>query len=1584
VLRSYVRVPPGEDAPAAWGGLVSKHLLRAMGCGVLVLACGAAFASVVPRRVSRFDRAAVPDPAWRIGVAAETPDALPGYDAERAGWAAFKSAHGDAWSVWIDRRSGAPLLVEGQGIPWFAPGATFSIAQAEAKAHDLVRSNESLFKIHDAQLVLSHEGSAAVDGDHAILLFERVVDGVKVDGQQLILDITRGNLTAFGANAWGTIDKAPAVVVDEATARQLLYTHMGILSGDAVRDLVRPERLLVAVTSAPRENGPYLGAVGAGTQFRSVWRFVVQVADEPGTWAGKVDTGTGEIVSLVDDNKYAQAKGGVYPVSDDQQCPDGCEQQNWPMPYADVTINGTPQTAGDMGIFDCSPTGGTAVTHLAGPYVRVADVCGQVTESITCDNDLDLRSGTGTDCAVPAGSSPGNTHSARTGFYHLNRVAERGRYWLPSNTWLQQQLTDNIDLDQTCNAYWNGSSVNFFKSGGGCNNTGEIAGVFLHEWGHGLDENDGGGYDDPTEAYADINALLSTHVSCVGRGFYQSGNCSGYGDACLNCSGIRDQDWNMHVSHTPATPQGFVTSDCGGGDSPCGREQHCETYVSAEAIFDFATRDLTSAGLDLNTAWELTNRLWYESRQGSGGNAYNCSLPSSDGCGAGSWFTKMRNIDDDDGNLSNGTPHAAAIFAAFNRHNIACGAASDASNQNHSSCPSFTTPVLSTSAGSGSASLSWSPVSGASSYLVLRNDAGCSSEQTVIATVPAPGTTYTDTDLPNGFTTYYTIQAQGSNNACGSALSNCVGVTPQPFAGTVKFDKPSYSCSSTIQVSVLDANIGASTTTATVSSTSEPSPETLILTETPPGSGKYIGTITATSGPSTTGDGLLRLSDGDLLSADYIDADDGQGGTNVPRHTTAVADCRAPAISGIAASGVTDTQATVGWNTDEASTSVLHWGGTKPPSTTTSNFSLVSQHAIGLSGLQQCTVYWYSVESQDASGNSGIDDHSGTYYSFETLGNFGQGLQPCHAGKLTLSASVVGCSSSFSIKVIDIDLNQDPTVAETVAVTVSSGTEPYGETVVLTETGPNTSQFVGSISTSPGPAVAGDGILQTQNGEPLTGTYHDADNGTGSPAVSFQTATADCAAPGYLSVQVTNVTDTGAIVQWTTSEPSTGKVDWGTTPALGTTVTDNTLGTSHQATLSTIAECARFYFRVTSTDAYGNTRVADQAGAPFEANAYTIPSFFRDDFESSTGWTLGGEWQIAAPQGKGSGTPDPSTAYAGSKVLGHDLTGLGTYPGDYEPNKTEDAISPVINASAHSHVQLKFRRWLNVGGGAYSLIDVKKNGVWNNVFITSLLGNTESAWTLQTVDISAFADGNATLQIRFEQNGGISQNAHRSGWNVDRFIVHDGNTPDFDACGSCGGAPTFGGLVSANDISGCADTGIQLTWNAAPAWGTGHAGSYSVYRDTNPTFTPSAANRIATGLTGTSYTDASAPNAVDLYYIVRAENDETCSNGPKNNGVTDSNLVRVRARDEISQPSPGDVGATLLASPVNAAHVRLTWTPPPTAAGFQVYRSQSPSGGFGVIASPTGGTYDDVNAMGDSANYYYLVRATDSCGNQGP
>jgi hypothetical protein len=52
--------------------------------------------------------------------------------------------------------------------------------------------------------------------------------------------------------------------------------------------------------------------------------------------------------------------------------------------------------------------------------------------------------------------------------------------------------------------------VNFFRSGGGCSNTGEIAAVFDHEWGHGLDNNDGiPTVSSPGEGIADVTITIT-------------------------------------------------------------------------------------------------------------------------------------------------------------------------------------------------------------------------------------------------------------------------------------------------------------------------------------------------------------------------------------------------------------------------------------------------------------------------------------------------------------------------------------------------------------------------------------------------------------------------------------------------------------------------------------------------------------------------------------------------------------------------------------------------------------------------------------------------------------------------------------------------------------------------------------------------------------------------------------------------------------------------------------------------------------------------------------------------------------------
>jgi len=141
-----------------------------------------------------------------------------------------------------------------------------------------------------------------------------------------------------------------------------------------------------------------------------------------------------------------------------------------------------------------------------------------------------------------------------------------------------------------------------------------------------------------------------------------------------DCSGVRDADWDKHVDHVPDTPANFSCSKCSSGSGPCGKQVHCDAAPSRQAAWDLVARDLVGPpfNYDSQTAFVIGNKLFY---QGSGniGSWHACTCPStSNGCAAGNAYLQWLAVDDDNGNLNDGTPHMTAIYAAFNRHAIAC------------------------------------------------------------------------------------------------------------------------------------------------------------------------------------------------------------------------------------------------------------------------------------------------------------------------------------------------------------------------------------------------------------------------------------------------------------------------------------------------------------------------------------------------------------------------------------------------------------------------------------------------------------------------------------------------------------------------------------------------------------------------------------------------------------------------------------------------------------------------------------------------------------------------------------------------
>jgi hypothetical protein len=176
----------------------------------------------------------------------------------------------------------------------------------------------------------------------------------------------------------------------------------------------------------------------------------------------------------------------------------------------------------------------------------------------------------------------------------------------------------------------------------------------------------------------------------------------------------------------------------------------------------------------------------------------------------------------------------------------------------------------------------------------------------------------------------------------------------------------------------------------------------------------------------------------------------------------------------------------------------------------------------------------------------------------------------------------------------------------------------------------------------------------------------------------------------------------------------------------------------------------------------------------------TITIYFSDDFSSnSAGWTLGSPWQIAAtstsPGGGACGMGDPAldnSATADNGVAGAIVGGdLPTTLTGYNY-----ITSPAVDTSTAPTLFLQFHRWLNSDYTPYmnNVVEVFDGAQWVQVWQSgSSPGISESAWSLQTYDVTAYK--NAAMQVRFGYTIGSSGvYSGCGGWNVDDLLLATG------------------------------------------------------------------------------------------------------------------------------------------------------------------------------------------------------------------
>jgi hypothetical protein len=598
--------------------------------------------------------------------------------AGRAGLGRFFSEQSDSWEIRWDTRSDRPNLIQGAGVP--LPSG--DVVDIERAVRGFMADYSELFGIDPASLRLDPERTIHL-GDVWLVELQQVHQGVPVEGANAFFRINHGNLIQFGSEkvAEVRIGTAPRIRREEAFADVLRVLGSDI---SEVSEILTPGRLKIVpmLPSGERPGEDYQGAAGQGYRHALIWDLSFRLAGGPETYAAWVNARNGRILRLVDLNDYAQVTGGVYPKTNtDPETVVG-------LPFLKVSPDKVTNGAGKY-----SYGGGTASATLDGKYVRIVDQCGAISKSDSSTGNIDFGTSGGADCTTPGSGGTGNTHAARSGYYHLTRINRKAAGYLPDNAWLKRTLTANMNIKATCNAFWNGSSVNFLRSGNGCSNTGEIAAVFLHEWGHGMDANSGGAASDKGsgEAVGDTFAFLETRNACIGPNFRPAASCY---HCSPSCTGVRDVAAFAAGSGAKVAKPSTVASDTGlncdrsglacpfgsglsAYQGPMGYEGHCESYIASSANWDLA-RSLT-ARWGADAGWQAMEQIWYRSltpsksayRVASGGKCNPAARV--DGCGSNNWYTVYLAVDDDDGNLANGTPNACRIWDAFNAHGIACG-----------------------------------------------------------------------------------------------------------------------------------------------------------------------------------------------------------------------------------------------------------------------------------------------------------------------------------------------------------------------------------------------------------------------------------------------------------------------------------------------------------------------------------------------------------------------------------------------------------------------------------------------------------------------------------------------------------------------------------------------------------------------------------------------------------------------------------------------------------------------------------------------------------------------------------------------
>jgi len=263
-------------------------------------------------------------------------------------------------------------------------------------------------------------------------------------------------------------------------------------------------------------------------------------------------------------------------------------------------------------------------------------------------------------------------------------------------------------------------------------------------------------------------------------------------------------------------------------------------------------------------------------------------------------------------------------------------------------------------------------------------------------------------------------------------------------------------------------------------------------------------------------------------------------------------------------------------------------------------------------------------------------------------------------------------------------------------------------------------------------------------------------------------------------------------------------------------------------------------------------------------------------------------------------------------------------------------------------VRLHFAETFHTTPGS-RVFNISINGtqVLGNFDIFATAGNAANKAVIK--EFTANADANGNYVILFTTV-------------TDKALVSGIEVMAGEASTTCTPPSTPTGLTA----TAISSSQINLSWGASSS---SCAPSYNVYRSTTPSFTPSSANLVASGLTTTAFSDTGLSASTTYYYLVVA-----VTSGGMSAASNQANAT--------TQPAAcGGVPTTptgLTATAASTTAINLSWTASTAPANCTITYSVSRNGGAGSPAQ-SGTTFSD-SGLTCGTTYSYTVTASDAAG----